>query len=139
MNKLLRALLRHLVVTAVHSLPLFCSLVVSSPAAAAAESAGHAKILNFSGRAQVSAGANALITGFVVSEGATKTVLIRAVGPGLAAFDITGALAEPTISLYAGSRLVQSNTRWNTAANVDEIRAGAVRVGAFPLDRKSVV
>jgi cytochrome c553 len=116
-----------------HSLPLVCGLVVSPFPAGAAESPGPAKILNFSGRAQVSSGANALITGFVVSEGATKTVLIRAVGPGLAAFGVNQALTDPTISLYAGSRVVQSNTRWNTAPNVDQIRAGAARVGAFPL------
>ena len=113
--------------------PLGCGLVVSTLPAVAAEAPGPAKILNFSGRAEVGAGANALITGFVVSAGATKTVLVRAVGPGLAAFGVTGVLAEPAISLYAGSRVVQSNTRWTTAPNVDQIRAGAVRVGAFPL------
>jgi cytochrome c peroxidase len=121
------------VVTAARSLPLFCGLLVAIPSADAAETPGAAKILNFSGRAQVSSGASALITGFVVSEGATKTVLIRAVGPGLAAFGVNGALTDPTISLYAGSRLLESNTRWNTAPNVDQVRAGAVRVGAFPL------
>jgi len=132
MNSLPRLSLKHRVLTALHLLPLVCGIVVSTSPAGAAEP-GPGKILNFSGRAQVSSGANTLITGFVVGEGATKTVLIRAVGPGLASFGVNGTLAEPTISLFAGSRLVQSNTRWNTASNVDQIRAGALRVGAFPL------
>jgi hypothetical protein len=133
MNNLPLASLKRRVVTVLHSLPLVCGLVFSIHPVAAAESSGAAKILNFSGRAQVGSGANVLITGFVVSEGATKTVLIRAIGPGLAAFGVNGALAEPTISLFAGSRLLQSNTRWNTAADPEKIRTGAVRVGAFPL------
>jgi cytochrome c peroxidase len=92
-----------------------------------------AKILNFSGRAQVGSAANVLVTGFVVGEGATKTVLIRAVGPGLSAYGVTGLLSDPTVSLFSGTRLVQSNTRWSTAPDVNAIRVAASQVGAFPL------
>ena len=92
-----------------------------------------AKILNFSGRAQVAAGASVLITGFVVGEGATKRVLVRAVGPGLASFGVTGALAQPAVALYAGSRLVQSNTRWSSSTDAAAIRAAGLQAGAFAL------
>jgi cytochrome c553 len=103
------------------------------PAAAAQPSTDPAKILNFSGRAQVGAGANVLITGFVVGEGATKRVLIRAVGPGLGAFGVGAPLSDPVISLFAGPQLVQSNARWNTSADPATIRAAALQVGTFPL------
>ncbi len=133
MNTILsRVLIMRRAMIALFTVPLLCGLVV--PAAAdAAESSASAKIINFSGRAQVGSGANILITGFVVSEGATKTVLVRAVGPGLAAFGVTEALAEPTVSLFAGARLVESNTGWSTATNVEAIREAATRIGAFPL------
>src|ERR1043166_1426623 len=113
MNILNCAPLTRRVVHAFYSLPFACGLVMCAAPAGATEAGASAKILNFSGRAQVASGANVLITGFVVSEGATKTILIRAVGPGLAAFGMNGALAEPTIALFAGPRQVLSNTRWN--------------------------
>jgi cytochrome c peroxidase len=137
MNILHRTAVTGRLLIALHLIPLVGGLIFLTAPIRAATASGSAKILNFSGRAAVGAGSNVLITGFVVSEGATKTVLLRAVGPGLAAFGVTGALAEPTISLFSGTRLVQNNTRWNTAANAAEIRAGAMRVGAFPLAENS--
>lgn len=92
-----------------------------------------ARILNFSGRAHVGSGADLLITGFVVGEGATKRVLVRAVGPGLRPFGVTQALSTPVVSLFSGSRLVQSNTGWDTSADAASIEAAAAQVGAFPL------
>lgn len=92
-----------------------------------------AKIVNFSGRAQVGTGANVLITGFVVAEGTQKTLLVRAVGPGLASFGVENTLSDPVISLFSGSRLVQTNMRWSTAEDAEAIRSAAKRVGAFPL------
>ncbi len=91
------------------------------------------RLINTAVRAQVGTGANILIPGLVVSEGAPKTVLIRAVGPGLAAFGVPGTLAQPVLTLFAGSESYVTNVGWNTATNVAEIRATADRVGAFKL------
>jgi hypothetical protein len=74
-----------------------------------------------------------LIPGLVVSEGAAKTVLIRAVGPGLAAFGVGGTLAQPVLTLFAGSEAFVSNSGWGNAANAAEIRDTAAAVGAFAL------
>ena len=135
MNKLLR----HSHLKIIHALWSLISLVnVASLGSAFAQPADEpAKIINFSGRAQVGVGANVLITGFVVAEGASKKMLVRAVGPGLASFGVTGALSDPVVSLFNGSRLVQSNTRWNTAADADAIRSAAMSAGAFPLAENS--
>lgn len=95
-------------------------------------------IVNFSGRAHVGTGANVLVTGFVVGEGSTKSVLIRAVGPGLAGFGVADVLDDPVISLYSGSRLVESNTKWSSASDPDAIRSAASQVGAFPLEEDSL-
>jgi glucose/arabinose dehydrogenase len=94
-----------------------------------------ARLVNTAVRAQVGTGANVLIPGLAVGAGAEKTVLIRAVGPGLAAapFNVPGTLAEPVVSLFAGTQRVAGNTAWNAALNAAEIRATARTVGAFPL------
>ncbi|MGH7946371.1 MAG: PQQ-dependent sugar dehydrogenase, partial [Opitutaceae bacterium] len=94
-----------------------------------------ARLVNAAVRAQVGTGANVLIPGIVVSEGAQKTVLIRAVGPGIAAapFSVPGALAEPVVALFTGTQNVAGNAAWNSAANAGAIRDAARAVGAFPL------
>jgi len=56
---------------------------------------------NVSTRLAVLTGENVLIAGFKVAE--TQQVLVRAVGPTLTNFGVTGALADPTIALYDGT------------------------------------
>jgi hypothetical protein len=98
-----------------------------------------AELINLSVRAQVGTDANILIPGLVVSPGADKTVLIRAIGPGLAIapFNIAGVLAEPALALFSGSQRVASNTGWNSSPNAAAIRDAARAVGAFPLAESS--
>ena len=92
--------------------------------------AGTTRLINTSVRAQVGAGAAVMIPGLVVSPGATKTVLIRAVGPGLAALGVPGPLlADPVVRLFAGTESFLANTQWNTATNAADVRAAAQRVG----------
>lgn len=67
-----------------------------------------------------------------MSEGAAKTVLIRAVGPGLTSFGVAGALARPVLTLFAGAQSYVTNTAWNTANNAADIRTTAARIGASP-------
>jgi inosine/xanthosine triphosphate pyrophosphatase family protein len=95
------------------------------------------RLVNAAVRAQVGTGANVLIPGLVVSEGAAKTVLIRAVGPGLTPFGVSGVLSQPVVALFAGSESFVTNSGWNSAANAAEIRATAARVGAFALAENS--
>ena len=96
-------------------------------------STGTAGLINLSVRAQVGLGAQILIPGLTVGPGAAKTVLIRAIGPGLAQFNVAGPLAQPVLTLFAGDEAFQSNTRWNSAPNAAEIRAATARVGSFAL------
>ncbi len=92
------------------------------------------RLINTSVRAQVGVGASVVIPGLVVSAGATKTVLVRAVGPGLAALGVPGPLlAAPVVRLFAGAESFAANTRWNSAANAADIRTAAQRAGAFAL------
>lgn len=88
------------------------------------------RLINVSARTQVGINDNILITGFTVSGNAPLTLLIRAVGPTLGGFGVTGALADPRLDLYSGSTLFQANDNWGGGA---AITAASSSVGAFPL------
>ena len=92
-------------------------------------------IVNISTLARVATGSDALVSGFVISGTTNRTVLVRAVGPTLAAFGVNDALAQPLLSVYLGDRLLASNSGWSGIE-----RAAAVpltdafdRAGAFRL------
>jgi uncharacterized repeat protein (TIGR03806 family) len=95
------------------------------------------RVMNLSGRALVGAGDDVLIPSFVVGGAAEKTVLVRAIGPALEEFAVTGFIPEPTLTLYSGSTPIAHNTRWGTAANAATIAATAEQVGAFSLPADS--
>jgi hypothetical protein len=58
------------------------------------------RLINLSARAYVGTSSNILIGGFVVGGPSSETVLIRAVGPGLTQFNLSGTLAEPLLAVY---------------------------------------
>ncbi|MBL9190301.1 MAG: hypothetical protein JNK23_22655 [Opitutaceae bacterium] len=102
------------------------------------------RLANISTRGVTTAGANALIGGFVVS-GAnptqTRQMLIRAVGPTLAGapFNVPGVLANPRLELFAGGNsqtpvLVNDDWGQQTGGNqqVNQIQQAIQRAGAFP-------
>ncbi len=92
---------------------------------------------NLSSRGQVGTGTNVLVAGFVVGGTTPKQVLIRAIGPSLTQFGLTGALADPQLQLFGGtggSTLVASNDNWGGAA---ALATASYSVGAFPLSSTS--
>lgn len=94
------------------------------------------RVVNGSVRATVTAG-QTMIAGFS-AEGA-DTVLMRAVGPGLGQFGVTGTLADPLLFLYSPTRLLESNEDWISSP---ELQTGTAAVGAFTLptgSRDSVI
>ena len=69
---------------------------------------------NISTRGFVETGTNVMIGGFILGgESGNANVVVRALGPSLTAFGVTGALADPTLELRDGNgALVQSNDNW---------------------------
>lgn len=89
------------------------------------------RLINLSTRAQVGTGANTLIAGFVIGGTTPKTVLIRASGPALSQFGVSGVLADPELQLYStasGNSLISTNTGWGGDPKVS---TAAAWVGAF--------
>ena len=99
--------------------------------------AGAGTLINVATRAFVGAEDRALIGGFVVRGPGPKEILIRAAGPGLAGFGVSGALADPMMRIFSGTTQLADNDNWSTPtapdrAGVLEISAATARAGAFP-------
>jgi len=84
--------------------------------------------LNISTRMQVGTDPNQLIGGFIVTGSEAKKVIILATGPSLAAFGISGVLADPVLELYQGNTLLASNDNWKVPAQA-EIQATGLQPG----------
>ncbi|HEY1849097.1 MAG TPA: delta-60 repeat domain-containing protein [Opitutaceae bacterium] len=88
------------------------------------------RLLNLSSRADLP-GSQVLITGFAISGTGTKSVLLRAVGPGLAQFDVADTMATPTIELIASDgTLISQNSGWGGSSSLSTVFQ---QVGAFAL------
>jgi hypothetical protein len=87
-----------------------------------------ARISNASIRTTMDQG-QTLIVGLTL-RGGDKTVLLRAVGPGLARFEIPLFMARPKLSLFRGPTLLAENEAWGGTA---ALRATFARLGAFSL------
>ncbi len=98
--------------------------------------AGYARIANFSARAISGPGSETLIVGFVVS-GNGKNLLVRGVGPALAAYGISGPLSDPVLALDGPQGLIATNSSWQTNSNGQDqgpfVTAADSQVGAFAL------
>ena len=92
-------------------------------------------LVNASLRGEIG-GANALlIGGFVITPGAPKRVLLRAVGPTLARLGVPGAVSNPRMRLYSGSQVILSNTDWAVGTDIEAVEQAALACGAFRLNR----
>lgn len=74
------------------------------------------KEVNLSTRLHVDTGDHVGIAGFAISGTSTKTVLIRALGPSLAQFNVPGVLQDPILELYdANQNLIATNDSWRSS------------------------
>jgi hypothetical protein len=93
------------------------------------------RLTNASARTAVGSGLNAPLVGFVLNGSGTEQLLVRAVGPGLAQFGVTGALANPVLTIYdANQNTIATNSGWGGAA---ALATAFSRVGAFALQPTS--
>jgi plastocyanin len=75
-------------------------------------------LCNISTRVPVGANNDVLIGGFIVSGTQPKKVMVRAIGPSL---PVSGALPNPTLELYSGQTLLESNDNWIDSPNKQAI------------------
>jgi hypothetical protein len=91
------------------------------------------RLVNLSARTGLATNGDVTL-GFVLDGATPRTVLIRAVGPGLSEFGVPGVLANPRVMLLNGQVPEFSNDDWGGS---DRIIDTAKAVGAFPLQSSS--
>lgn len=102
------------------------STVTSTPASVTIDP-NASRLSNLSGRIAIG-GSDKVIPAVFISGTGKKRVLIRAVGPGLATFNIDGAMADPKLEVYDGSTKIAENNDWSA-----NIATAFTSVGAFSL------
>ena len=92
------------------------------------------RVTNLSTRAQVGAGANVLIAGFIINGSTSKRMLIRALGPTLSNYSVKNPLADPSLRIVDGAgNTIATNDNWESASNIDDYKAASTQVGAVAL------
>jgi hypothetical protein len=85
---------------------------------------------NLATRGQVDGGSKVLIGGLIISGNGPKRVIVRGIGPSLAASNVPGPLPDPTLKLFnSQAQLVASNDNWQDTQ--------ATEISATPLAPKN--
>ena len=88
-------------------------------------------LTNTSTRLQVLTGDNVLISGLIIDGSDSMTVLFRALGPTLSAFNVPGVLADPTLELHTTDNLghdvvVATNDNWRVDDQTHQSQQAAI-------------
>ncbi len=71
------------------------------------------KLANLSSRGRVETGDDVLISGLIVGEVASSTIVVRALGPSLSAAGVADPLPDPTLTVYdANGFAIAANDNW---------------------------
>jgi hypothetical protein len=100
-----------------------------------------ARLVNISNRGFAGTGDHVMIPGFVVSSEGPKTLLIRAVGPTLAAppYNVSGTMADPKLTVFQTNPVTGASTEilaqdnWGGNPEAAFTAQTAADVSAFPL------
>ncbi len=79
--------------------------------------AGSSTLANISTRGLIGTGDNVMIGGLIVAgnSGQTAKVIVRAIGPSLSDFGVSGTLQDPTLELHdSNGGLIGSNDNWRS-------------------------
>jgi hypothetical protein len=90
-----------------------------------------AGLANLSSRGQTMTGPGVLTAGLVVRGTGRKTVLLRAVGPTLAAIGVPDPLGDPRLVVFADGAELARNDNWGDL--IGAVDAATAAAGAFPL------
>ena len=96
------------------------------------------RLTNLSTLASINNDGDLLTPGIVVQGANPRTLLMRAVGPGLATLGLpaAGLLGNPQITVLSGTTTVATNSNWSQGGTTGQAAALAAvfpAVGAFPL------
>ncbi|MES2694992.1 MAG: DUF1800 family protein [Verrucomicrobiota bacterium] len=104
------------------------------------------RLANLSTRAETGPNENVLTAGFVIAPGGSKQLLIRAIGPTLSTFGLSGVVADPSLTVFgpnSSTVVAATNNNWSTptgtgAATAAQLSAAFTATGAFSLTAGSL-
>jgi len=83
----------------------------------------NSELVNMSTRGSVGLDDDVLITGFIVGDVGSTTVIVRALGPSLASSGVTGVLSDPTLTIYDSTgSVIATNDNWQADANAINVQ-----------------
>jgi hypothetical protein len=83
----------------------------------------NSKLVNMSTRGSVGADDDVLITGFIVGDVGSATVIVRAIGPSLASSGVTEVLSDPTLTIYDSTgSVIATNDNWQADAHAIDVQ-----------------
>ncbi|MEY2549222.1 MAG: hypothetical protein QOD64_1804, partial [Verrucomicrobiota bacterium] len=85
-------------------------------------------LLNISTRGPVGTGDNVMIAGIIIRGDRERRVLIRGIGPSLAAAGVANPLPDPTLEIHDANGQIAQNDNWRSAQE-NEIRAAGFAPG----------
>ena len=78
-----------------------------------------------------------LIAGFVIEGNLPKRILIRAIGTGIVAQGVNNVVSDPTLSLYRGFSVIDSNDERDVQPEKEQLVSLMSSAGAFDLTEGS--
>ena len=102
----------------------------------AAPSDARTRLINLSTLGYTGPGDNALVAGFSIQGNSPKRLLVRAIGPGLAPYNVGGTIANPRLDVFpqGQSTAIAGNDDWGGSA---DLKTAFTQVGAFGLSDSS--
>ena len=81
-------------------------------------------VANVSNRGMTGTGEKTVITGFIITGGEPRTVVLRALGPSMTAAGVQQAAADPKLAVFAGSSQKEfaTNDNWKTGGRSQELQ-----------------
>ena len=89
------------------------------------EQNGLTNVANISTRGRVEIGDKVMITGFIIGGTQSGKILVRALGPSLAAYGISGTLQDPSLELYDQNGATLANDDWRSTQEAEITATGA--------------
>jgi len=94
-------------------------------------------LANVAMRGLVGTGDEVLIAGFYIEGNLPKRILLRAVGAGLAAQEVSSVLADTILRLFRGQTVIESNDDWDAHPEKAQLELFMSSAGAFALEEGS--
>ena len=87
----------------------------------------NSKLANMSARGSVGTLDKVLISGFIVGDVGSATVVVRALGPSLVSYGVSGVLRDPKLTIYDSTgKAIVDNDNWQDNVNSIDVQQNAL-------------